>query len=408
MDATGYLVVSATLFGLAALSGWVGRIGLTPPILCLAAGFALDRSGLLPAAAGDGLLKIVAEATLAVVLFADAARTRFTALRRSALWTGRVLLLGGPLSIVLGAALFSVPLAGWPLIQVAVLAALLVPTDAVLSQRLFSNDAVPGPVRETLTAESGLNDGLALPSVIFLACAAVGYEHALLQESWLVFAMDQIGYGTVAGFGTGLLGGLLLAPLVGRGTSSGLATLTLVPTAYFAATALGGNGFVGVFVAGLVMSAVMAWLLPGRSEARERAHDFVERDGQLMTMISFLFIGAALLPDAVARFEPAWAVVVATSLLVVRPAAVAIAMTGSGASWRMRLAMGWFGPRGLATALFAVFVLREFMALGRGGDILAISTLAVAASAVLHGLTAPAAALLCGPDAGRGSPSPAK
>ena len=396
MDATAYLVVSATLFGLAALSGPLGRVGLTPPILCLAAGFALDRAGLLPAAAGDGLLKLVAEATLAVVLFADAARTRFRALRRSAVWTGRVLVLGGPLAVAIGAAVFALPLSGWPLIQVAVLAALLVPTDAALSQRLFANDAVPGPVRETLTAESGLNDGLALPSIIFLACAAVAYEHSLRQESWLAFAMDQIGYGTLTGTVVGLTGGLVLVPIVGRGAASGIAALTLVPVAYFAATALGGNGFVGCFVAGFAMSAVMARLMPGRSEARDRAHDFVERDGQLLTMISFLFVGAVLLPDAVARFEPAWGVVVAASLLVVRPLAVSIAMIGSGAPWRTRLAMGWFGPRGLATALFAVFVLREFMALGQGRDILAIATLTVATSAVLHGLTAPAAALLCG------------
>jgi NhaP-type Na+/H+ or K+/H+ antiporter len=399
MDAQGYLVVSAALLGLATLSGLLGRVGLTPPILCLAAGFALDRSGLLPSGAGDGLLRIVAEATLAVVLFGDAARTRFTALRRSAVWTGRVLLIGGPLSVVLGTAVFALMLDGWDVLAVAVLAALLVPTDAVLSQRLFSNDGVPDTVRETLTAESGLNDGLALPSVIFLACAAVGFEHALRQESWLVFAMDQIGYGTLTGLATGALGALLLSPILGRGSAPGTAALALVPVAYFAATASGGNGFVGVFVAGLTLSAAMARLVPDRPEARDRVHDFVERDGQLLTMVAFLFIGAAMLPDAVARFEPAWGLVVAASLLVVRPVAVWIALAGSGADWRIRLAMGWFGPRGLATALFAVFVLREFMALGQGQDILAIATLAVAASAVLHGLTAPAAALLCGPGA---------
>lgn len=399
MEAQGYLVVSATIFGLAALSGWLGRVGLTPPILCLAAGFALAHTGLLPPSAGEGLLALVAEATLAVVLFADAARTRFTALRRSAVWTGRVLLLGGPLSVVLGTAAFATALDGWGLLPMAVLAALLVPTDAVLSQRMFVDEAVPGPVRETLTAESGLNDGLALPSVIFLACAAVGYEHALRQESWLVFAMDQIGYGTLAGLGAGLSGALVLAPVLGRGPAAGTAVLTLVPTAYFGATALGGNGFVGAFVAGLAFSAAMARLVPGRPEARDRAAAFVERDGQLLTMVAFLFIGAVMLPDAVARFEPAWGVVVALSLLVVRPVAVWIALLGSSADWRTRLAMGWFGPRGLATALFAVFVLREFMALGQGRDILAIATLTVATSAVLHGLTAPAAALLCGPGA---------
>ena len=397
MDPHGYLVVSGTIFALAAASGWLGRIGMTPPIVCLAAGFALDRAGLLPPGAGEGVLKVVAEVTLAVVLFADAARTRFVTIRRSAAWTGRVLLLGGPLSLVLGVAVFALPLADWALIEVAVLAALLVPTDAVLSQRIFSNEGVPGPMREALTAESGLNDGLALPAVIFLACAAVGYEHALRQESWLVFAMDQVGWGLLCGVATGAVGALALVWVVGRGGGAGTATLALVPVAYFSATAQGGNGFVAAFVAGLALSAVMGRLAPGRVEARERAREFVERDGQLLTMVSFLFIGAVLLPDAVDRFEPAWGLVVAGSLLVVRPLAVALAMTRSGADWRTRLALGWFGPRGLATALFAVFVLREFMTLGRGPDILAVATLTVAASAVLHGITSPAAALICGP-----------
>lgn len=396
MDAQGYLVVSAALFALATGSAWLSRLGVTAPIACLTAGFALDRLAVLPAGAGEGLLQLLAETTLAVVLFADAAGTRFGTLRRSGPLAARLLLLAMPLSFLLGLGMLAVLLDDWAISQAAVLAALLVPTDAVLSQRLFADEGVPGPVREALTAESGLNDGLLLPAVIFLACAAVGYEHELRQESWLVFAFDQVGYGLLAGAAAGGGGALLLSPIVHRG-AAGTATLALVPVAFFGAKALGGNGFVGVFVAGLVMSAVMARLVPGRAEARDRAHEFVETDGQLLTMVSFLFIGAVLLPDAVERFEPAWAWVVAGSLLVVRPVAVALALMRSGTRWRVRVALGWFGPRGLATALFAVFVLTEFMALGRGPDIVALATLTVAASAVLHGLTAPAGAFLCGP-----------
>ena len=397
MEAWDYLVVAGALFAVALASGWLGRVYMTAPVVCLGLGFAIDRMGFLPPAADQGLLRVVAEATLAVVLFADAAQTRFPALRRSAGWAARLLLLGMPLALVIGVAALAPLFPGWSLYQVGLLAALLVPTDAALGQSLFADEAVPQPIREALTVESGVNDGLALPAIIFLACASVGYEHSFTQESWLVFALHQVGYGMGAGLAAGVAGGLLLAPLGGRGPAAGVATLALVALAFFGAQASGGNGLVAVFAAGLAFSLVTTRVAPGREAARDRAHEFVERDGLLMTMISFVYVGAVLLPDALARFEPAWGAAIALSLLVVRPLAVAAAMAGTGTSARTRMALGWFGPRGLATALFAVFVLEEFMALGAGPDILAIATLAVAASAVLHGATSFVAAPLCGP-----------
>lgn len=397
MQAYDYLVVALALFAVALASGWLGRVFLTAPVACLGLGLAIDAAGYLPPAADQGLLRLVAEATLAVVLFADAAHTRFPALRRSAAWSARLLLLGMPLALVLGTAALAPVFPGWGFYQIALLAALLVPTDAALGQSLFADPAVPQPVREALTVESGINDGLALPAIIFLACASVGYEHEFTQESWLVFAAHQVGYGASAGLVVGAAGGLLLLPSSGRGPAAGVATLALVAVAFFGASSWGGNGFVAVFVAGLAFSLVTARLGRGGARTRGRARAFVERDGLLMTMLSFVYIGAVLLPDALARFEPAWGVAIALSLFVVRPLAVWSAMAGTGTATRTRLALGWFGPRGLATALFAVFVLEEFMAIGAGPDILAIATLAVAASAVLHGATSFVAAALCGP-----------
>ena len=151
------------------------------------------------------------------------------------------------------------------------------------------------------------------------------------------------------------------------------------------------------FVAGLAFSPVTGRLAPGRAGTRDRVREFVERDGRLMTMVSFVCIGAVLLSEAVERFEPLRAVVVARSPFVVRPLAVAAATVGTGTPARTRLALGGFGPRGLATALFSVFVLEEFGALGAGPDIPAIATPTVAASAAPHGVTAFAAAPPCGP-----------
>ena len=402
MDATDSLAVAAALFAVALLSGALRRVCLTAPIACLALGFGLQRAGLVPAAAGDAALAVVAQATLAIVLFADASQTRFRALRRSAGWSARLLLIGMPLALVLGALTLAPLLPGWSLWQVALLAALLVPTDAALGQSLFADEGVPRPVREALTVESGLNDGLALPAIIFLGCAAVGYEHDLAGDDWLVFAAEQVSFGVLAGLAAGSVGGAVIALTGAAGAAGGAAILALVPTAFFGAEAADGNGFVAVFAAGLAFSATARLRRSAPDAARDHARAFMERDGLLMTMISFAYIGAILLPEAVERFSPAWGVGIALVLFVVRPAATVLAMAGTGTTLRTRLVLGWFGPRGLGTALFAVFVLSEFMALNRGPDIVAFATLTVAVSAILHGTTAFAASAFCGRDDGVG------
>ena len=406
MDATDYLAMAAALFAVALLSGALRRVCLTAPIACLALGFGLERAGLVPEAAGDAALAVVAQATLAIVLFADASQTRFSALRRSAGWSARLLLIGMPLALVLGSLALAPLLPGWSLWQVALLAALLVPTDAALGQSLFADEGVPRPVREALTVESGLNDGLALPAIIFLGCAAVGYEHDLAGDGWLVFATEQVSFGVLAGLAAGAAGGAVIALTGAAGAAGGAAILALVPTAFFGAEAADGNGFVAVFAAGLAFSVTASATARLRRSAPDAARDharaFMERDGLLMTMISFAYIGAVLLPEAVERFRPAWAVGIALVLFVVRPAATVLAMAGTGTTLRTRLVLGWFGPRGLATALFAVFVLSEFMALNRGPDIVAFATLTVAVSALLHGTTAFAASAFCGRGDGMG------
>ena len=240
MQPIDYLA-AAGLFAVALVSGSLGRVYLTAPIACLALGFGLHRAGLAATPAGDAALAMVGQATLAVVLFADASQTRFRALRRSAGWAARLLLVGMPAALVLGW-LVLIPLPpGWSLWQVALLAALLVPTDATLGQSLFADEGVPRPVREALTLESGLNDGLALPAIIFLGCAAVDYEHELAQESWLAFASAQVGLGPLCGAGVGLVGGGVLGLAGVRGPAGRAAALALVPAALVAAAAAGGR-----------------------------------------------------------------------------------------------------------------------------------------------------------------------
>ena len=113
--------------------------------------------------------------------------------------------------------------------------------------------------------------------------------------------------------------------------------------------------------------------------------------------LAFVYVGAALLPGALPLFgEPAVLAAVLGSLLVVRPLAVFLSLAGTAATWRERLLLGWFGPRGLATALFAVLTLAQFELLTMREPMLAIAALAVALSAVLHGVSAHFAGVLAG------------
>ena len=380
LHALGPLAVAVGIFLLCAFARFLRHALLTLPIAALALGYALSL------AVGDAmventLLERVAEATLVLALFTDASRIAPRALKASAAWSLRILLVGMTLALGLGT-LVAWSILGWPFWQVALLAALMVPTDAALASSVIENDAVPAHLRETLTVESGLNDGLALPAVLFTGCAAVGFAHDLGQGNWLVFATTQVFYGLGVGITAGALGGLVLrwtdgdrASVAGRAA----ATLAVPAVAWFGAEYVAGNGFVAAFVAGLAFAAVR--------RTASGTQEFLHTEGLLLTLIAFVFIGLVLVPAAVAGFRWEWLLVVFLMLFVVRPVAVWLALVGSDARPRERLFLGWFGPRGLATALFALFVLDEFMKLPHGPSILGIATLAVVASAVLHGAT---------------------
>lgn len=392
MDIVIIIVAVATLC-YALVSRQLERTPLTMPMLFIGLGFALATVGPMADLGDETVFHFIAEATLALVLFADASRLSLPVLKRRQALTLRMLLLGLPLMVLIGTGIGAVLLPGWPLIEVALLAALLAPTDAALGQAVVTNEAVPDDIRSSLSAESGLNDGLGLPVVLFLACAAVGGEHELQQSSWLLFATQQVGFGILAGVVVGAIGGLGLNLAMSKScispALSGAAILAIAVLTFFCAKWIGGNSFIAVFIAGLAFGRTAG-------EHAEFAKEFIETDGQLLAMLSFLFIGAVLLPEALHHFSLMFFVLVLLSLLVARPLAISLCLLGTKTPAKTTLFLGWFGPRGLATALFAVFALGEFEQLQNGPVILSVCILAVITSAVLHGFTAHYAANLFG------------
>ena len=156
--------------------------------------------------------------------------------------------------------------------------------------------------------------------------------------------------------------------------------LALAGTAYLGAVLIGGNGFIAAFVAGLAFGMMV-------KGACKFVYEFTESEGQLLTWAAFFLLGATLVPDAIAHLTAPMLGLILISLLVVRPFAIWLSLLGTDAHLITKAFFGWFGPRGLATALFALLVMENLPHV-LGQDILHLAINAVWISAILHGVTA--------------------
>lgn len=384
---TGFLIVAICTIAFSMVAKRLTGTMVTAPMVFLGLGGLLSLTGLLPHHDAEGILHVVAEITLVVLLFFDAAQIDLKALQVRHAWPQRMLVVGLPLTIALGTLAAFPFLPGWPLVGVALVAAILAPTDAALGQAVVTNPTVPDRVRRALTVESGINDGLALPAVLLFAsltAEVMGNE----QTNWLLFGAMQLALGPAVGIAVGLSGGATLLFAKDHDLTSdtfeGIGALALAGVAYLGADLVGGNGFIAAFVGGLCFGHLVA----GRCKF---IFEFTESEGQLLTWSAFFLLGLVLLPDALAHLTLSNLAIILISLFVVRPVAVWISLLGSDAAPATRLFFGWFGPRGLATALFALLILEKIPS-ELGEPVLALAINTVWISALLHGLSAAPAA----------------
>ncbi|MBS45235.1 MAG: sodium:proton exchanger [Nocardioides sp.] len=379
------LLVALTLLGFALVSRRLSATPVTAPIVFTTVGLVVGTAGLgwFDLGLEDEAATVLIEATLVLVLFSDAARIDLTALRGSAGIPARLLGIGLPLTIALGALVAHLVL-GLPPLESALVAAVLAPTDAALGQAVVSDRRLPVRIRQGLNVESGLNDGIALPVVTALLVLADAEERGT-TGGWPGFLVAQIGLGTVAGLVVGGVGGALLlratrAGLV-EGTYERVGVLALAVLAYAGASLVGGNGFIAAFVGGMAFGRLTA----GR--ARE-VHDFTEDEAEMLTGVTFLVFGAVLAGAFLT--DVTWPVLAyaALSLTVVRGVPVVVSMVRSGTRWESRLFLAWFGPRGLASILFALLISEELEAGPHTTTVLTTAAVTVLASIYLHGVTA--------------------
>lgn len=381
---TGFLIVCVVTAGFTMMAHRLSSTIVTAPMIFLTLGLILSLTGLLSQEASHALLHPVAEIALVILLFLDAAQTDLVALRNRHVWPSRMLLIGLPLSILLGGLVGYFLFPAWPLAALALLAAILAPTDAALGQAVVTNPNVPMRQRRALTVESGLNDGLALPIILFFASVTAAETAEIGGGVWLLFGAKQILFGTLIGGVVGALGGWALLRAKAFDTTSdiyeGVGAIALAGAAYLAAILIGGNGFVSAFVAGLAFGGIV-------KGACKFVYEFTESEGQLLAWSAFLLLGAAMVPEAIQHLTWPMLGFILLSLFVVRPLAVWVSLMRTDADPLTRVFFGWFGPRGLATALFALMV-AEDIPFEYGEQILHVAINAVWISALLHGLSA--------------------
>jgi sodium/hydrogen antiporter len=382
-----FLEVPLAVFGIllvagALISGLAGRSFLSLTAAFVAAGFVVGEGGLElvefdPTSEFVQALTIVA---LILILFRDGLQVEEELLQEAWHLPLRKLVLAMPITAVL-VALATHVLTDLDWTLSFLVGALLSPTDPVLSSAIVNNPRVPRLIRHSLNLESGLNDGLALPAVLALTASAAGDE----DFTWWQFVLQDVFVGLV----TGVLVAFAASRLMPGGRALGheisthqkaLYALGVAFTAYGIATLPPeGNGLVAVFAAAVAFGI---WR-PDIAECFEsQSEDVVE----LVKLGVFLVFGAIITLDGL--FGDGWAAVgiVAFTLLVARPVAVFAALAGSRqVDTAEKAFMAWFGPKGVATMAFALFVLGS--GVPETARVANIAALCVLVSIIAHGVT---------------------
>ena len=386
------LALALLVLGWAIFSGALARHNLSGPLVFAVAGYLLANPdwGPLDIHVDAPSVHVVAEVTLALVLFSDASRVNVTELRRDVWLPARLLAIGLPLSIALGSLLaavfFDLP---WAL--AGFIGAALAPTDAALSAQVIDDERIPLRLRRVLNVESGLNDGIATPIVTFMlavAASQIGVDrHSASYDAGQ--ALRELGGGVAVGLIVGFAGAALLViasrhQWIAPGGHR-LATLAVAIASFSAALAIDSNGFIAAFVAGITFGA---WLNRSKEAAKE-VRELPELGGELLALVVWFLFGATLVHVAFDVLDVPLVVYAVASLTIIRALPVALCLARAGLDRPSVAFIAWFGPRGLASIVFALLAVEE---LGHTSPAVqtavAAVSLTVLLSVVLHGVSA--------------------
>jgi NhaP-type Na+/H+ or K+/H+ antiporter len=386
-------VFALFVFCYSIVAGRLERAPASGPIVFVAAGFLM---GPLALAWFDGdvsrtELRVLADLTLALILFIDAANADFATLKRQFRIPSRMLLIGLPGVIVLGTLTAAVLFDTLSLYEAAILGTMLAATDAALGKAVVTNKAVPTQIREGLNIESGLNDGLCVPILFLFIALALGSN---TQGSGTMLAvtlvLQELGIGLAVGVGLTSVAVWALRWCHDKGWVTEIwkqvTVVALAITCFAVAQSLHGSGYIAAFTGGLLFGFM----------AKDATHRLVlasEGIGETLALMTWFVFGATVIGQSFQYFSWEMLVYALLSLTVIRMLPVFLSLTGTGESTASKLFLGWFGPRGLASIVFAIIVVNQDLP---GGNFIAmVVVLTVFLSLVAHGVTAnPLARLL--------------
>ena len=372
----------AFLYGL--ISKKVDASVISGPIIFVAFGLLVGPYGLgiLKLAEDSNLINILAEFTLALVLFTDASFAKMEVIERNLSVPSRLLLIGLPLTIILGfiSAYYLFDTFSW--VEAAILAVILAPTDAALGKAVVTNPKIPAKVRASLNVESGLNDGICVP--FLLLCFAFAIESKVgIEVLTHGYFIRAIGIGLVVGLGITYAGIYLIRHFSGKGwigtSSEKVIVISLIISMFSLTQFLGGSGFIACFVGGLLFGVF----------ARRHKQKLVlatEGIGNTMALATWVVFGAVIVGRLYNNIELDIILYSLLSLTVIRMLPVFLVLTGLNINTKTRLFMGWFGPRGLASIVFAVMALN--LDLPHQATITLVIVCTILFSILLHGLSA--------------------
>lgn len=375
----------------AVVSHLLASVNITGAQVFLVAGYVLANPGWGPVTVDieTASVHLLAELTLALLLFSDAAKVDLSELEKDVWVPARLLGIGLPLSLIVGSLLAAWMFEDFTWAMAGFVGAALAPTDAALSAQVINDERIPLRLRRALNVESGLNDGIATPIVVFtLAVAASQLGAGDHGDSAEGSALLELALGVLIGGAVGLGSAILIATGSSRQWIAAggrrIATLATALASFSLAVALDGNGFIAAFVAGIAFGN----RLPDEVVEEGDVAELPELMGELLALAVWFLFGAALVPIAFDHIS--WSVLVYAllSLTVIRMVPVALSLVGTGLDRSTVVFVGWFGPRGLASVVFALLAIEELGESPVVGQALSVVALTVLLSVVLHGVSA--------------------
>src|ERR1043165_7922377 len=384
----GLAIIGIVIIVSALLSGLVDRSGLPQVAVFIFIGAALGPAGfgIFDMTLTSPVLGIVATLSLTMVLFTDAVTLNTKVLRRYAGLAFRML---GP-GTILCAALTA--LVAWWLLGIqpalaTILGAALASTDPVLLRGLLRRRDISPTARQALQLESGLNDVVLLPIVVIAIALTRPFDFGSGHLAKMGFGLFILGPG--AGVAIGLLAVSAL-DLIRKRTGvrrdyESLYSLGVAFSAYAAAEALHGSGFLAAFTAGLTIAALDV----------ELCDCYIEYGGvtaEMLLLFTFVIFGSSLIWTGFSEINTRTVIFVLIALLVRIPVYL-LSLIGSRVDRRGRFVIAWFGPSGLSSLL--LILLSVFAGVPGSDRLFRICALIVLISVVVHGTSPMLLARFC-------------